>query len=318
VGGACAFRQGVQFIDDERLILSAPVVGVCNKSNWSSELETQLTVVGLDGKVLASRRRSDIYAMRAGPIGYSVLCTATTLELVSSDLATTKVIPTRLGRFSPCTDINGLSPSRTAISVRDFDGSRKSLARYRLIDPKSDKPINEQQFEKGETLLGITDSGYAVCTSDGIHKCEHLIVNGAPWGVRPSETAPPRGWFLTTEQMLFFPPRNNKALMAFSPDGKEEQFLDLHGLYPPNADNSGIEISAITPRRVLYFATGCYVGDFDDCYAFIFTQVAVFDPQTRQVLFKRRVGGGANVILSPNGHIVCVLEKNKLHIYRVP
>jgi hypothetical protein len=318
VGGFCDSRQSIQFLDDERLMLSAPVIGACNKGNWSSELETQLTVIGLDGKVLASKRRSDVYAMRAGPVGYSVVCTASTLELVSPDLVTTKVIPTRPGKFSPCTDIDGLSPSRTAIGVRDFDGPSKSLARHRLIDPKSEKPIDEQQLGKGETIGGITDSGYAICSSKGLHDCEHLVVNGISWGVGSPDGAPPRGVFLSPEQMLFFPRRNEKTLMTFFPDGKEEQVLDLRGLYPPNIDNSNIQISAISPRRILYSATGCYLGDFDDCYAFIFQQVAVFDPRTHQVLFKKKVAGEATVILSPNGHTVGVLEKTQLHIYRIP
>jgi hypothetical protein len=318
IGGPCNSRQSVQFLDDERLMLSAPLVGICNKGNWSNELETQLTVIDLDGTVLATKRRSDIYAIRAGPIGYAAVCTASSLELVSGDLGTTRTIPTRPDKFSPCTDIDGISPSRTAISVRDFDESPKAFARHRLIDPKSEKPVIEQQFGKGESLAGITDSGYAVCTSAGGYYCEHLIVNGGAWRTGVSEGASRQGLFLSPNQMLFLPRWNVKTLMSLSPEGKQQQELDLRGFYPPNIDNSSIQISAANPRRILYSATGCYLGDFDDCYAFIFQQIVVFEPQTQQALFKKKVGGEATVILSPNGHTVGVLEKNKLHIYMIP
>lgn len=52
--GSCDSRQSAQFLDDDRLVLSAPLVGVCDKSNWSNALQTQLTVIDLHGAVLAT------------------------------------------------------------------------------------------------------------------------------------------------------------------------------------------------------------------------------------------------------------------------
>lgn len=317
IGGPCESRQSVQFLDDERLILSAPLSGVCNKSNWLNALQTQLTVIDLHGAVLATKRRPDIYGMKAGPLGYAAVCTENSLELVSGDLGTARVIPTSPSKFSPCTDIDGLSPSRTAISLRAFDGSPKSFARRRLFDPRLEKPIAEQQFGKSESLAGISDSGYAICTSAGHHDCEHLVVNGSAWAVGVPAGASRRGLLLLPNQMIFLP-WPEKALMSLFPDGKQEEIADLRGFRPPNVDNSSIQISATSPRRILYSATGCYLGDFDDCYAFIFQQLVVFDPQTHQALFRKKVGGEATAILSPDGHTVVVLEKTKLNIYMIP
>jgi hypothetical protein len=83
IGGPCDSRQSVQFLDDERLMLSAPLVGVCNKSDWSNALQTQLTVIDLHGTLLATKRRPGIYRMTAGPVGYAAVCTESSLELVS-------------------------------------------------------------------------------------------------------------------------------------------------------------------------------------------------------------------------------------------
>ena len=47
--GSCDYRQSAQFLDDDHLVLSAPLVGVCDKSNWSNALQTQLTIYSATG-----------------------------------------------------------------------------------------------------------------------------------------------------------------------------------------------------------------------------------------------------------------------------
>jgi hypothetical protein len=106
--------------------------------------------------------------------------------------------------------------------------------------------------------------------------------------------------------------------MSLSPNGEEEQVVDLRKIKPPNADSESIEISADAPRRILYSATGCYIGDFDDCYGLNFERIAVFDPQTHQLLFEEKVGRNAISMISPNGHIVAVLDGSKLQIHTIP
>jgi hypothetical protein len=268
--------------------------------------------------VLATKTRPDIYAVKAGPIGYATVCTPSSLELVSADLNTAKVISSRYSKVSPCLDIDGLSPSRTAISIRDFDDAPKSFARHQLLGTLSEHPLAEQQFEKGQSLAGITDSGYAVCSTAGFHGCERLIVAGTLWTSGPLTGTPAtgtRGLFLSSNLLLL---NEGKALMSLSPDGRLEQLIDLHGSQPPHLDTSEIEISAATPRRILYSAKGCYIGDFDDCYAFYVGRIAVFDPHTHQCLFKRQIGGHATALISPDGHTVAVLDKTKLQIYKIP
>jgi hypothetical protein len=315
---SCNFRQSAQFLHDDRLMLSAPLVGVCDKSNWSNGLQTQLTVIDLHGAVLASKTRPDVYEMKAGPIGYAAVCTENSLELVSGDLDTAKVISSSPSKFSPCFNIDGLSPSRRAISVRDFGGLHKSFARHRLIDPKSEQPIAEQQFGKGDSLAGITDSGYAVCTLAKYRGCEQLTVDGSPWIVGVPVAVSHRGFFVSPNQLLLPPYQTQPALMSLFPNGEREQVVDLRGFQPPNVDSESVEISATNPRRILYSATGCYLGDFDDCYGFSFGRIVVFDPQTHQALFQQKIGRDTTSILSPNGHTVVVLDKTKLHIYMIP
>jgi hypothetical protein len=142
-----------------------------------------------------------------------------------------------------------------------------------------------------------------------------LTVEGKVWAGRGGDG---RGLFLSPDQMLLPLEPGEKLLISRFPDGRREQVADLHGFAPPNVANPNVQISATVRRRILYAATGCYLGDFDDCYAFTFGRVVVFDPQTHQALFKQNVSQGAESILSPNGHTVVVFDKTKLQIYHVP
>jgi len=311
--GSCESMQSVQFLDDDRLVLSAPHGGSCDRSSWSNVLETKLTVVDLSGAVLAAKTRPDVYAIEAGPIGFAVACTETSLELISGDLNTAKVISAHPRKISPCSGVDGLSPSRTAISVRDFGEDPKSGTLHRLVDARSDRPIAERQISKPDFLAGITDSGYAVCLEH--EGCALLTVDGKVWAGHGGDG---RSLFLSPGQMLLPLEPGEKILMSLFPDGRREQVVDLHGFAPANADNPSVQISATLPRRILYAATGCYIGDFDDCYALTFGRVVVFDPETHQALFKQNISQGAESILSPNGHTVVVLNKTKLQIYKIP
>jgi hypothetical protein len=317
--GSCESRQSAHFLDDNRLILSAPLIEICDKSNWSNALRTQLTVIDLHGTVLATKTRQDVYATKAGPIGYAAVCTADSLELVSSDLGTARVISVRPSKWSPCGDIGGLSPSRTSISIRDFGESSKSPARLRLIQAESEQPIMQKQLEKREFLAGITESGYAICSAAEHHDCAQFTVNGAAWTVEAS--VHPRfrgGLFLSANELLLSPDRG-KALISQSPEGTQKQIANLHGFQPPFIDSETVEISATAPRRVLYSATGCYIGDFDDCYGIFYHHFVVFDPQTHESLFQHGASSdSAAPIISPDGHTVAVLDRTKLHLYRIP
>lgn len=315
---SCGNRQSVQFLDDSRLLLSAPIDGVCDKTNWSKVSPMQLTVVDLHGNVLASKTRQNVYAMRAGPLGYAVACGENSLELLSGELNTTRTLSTGPDKMGHCGGIDGLSPSRTAISIRDFGDSPKSFARHRLFRADLEQPIADRQLEKGDHLSAITDSGYAVCRSVEHRRCEQLTVNGVLWPGGGPQIASDHALLLSPNQLLLHPDRTDKALMSLSPNGNLEHIVDLRELQPPNVDLENIQISAVAPPRILYFASGCYLGDFDDCYGLNFQRIAVFDSQTHQLLFEEKVGRNATPIISPNGHTIAVLDGSKLQISTIP
>jgi hypothetical protein len=239
------------------------------------------------------------------------------VELVPGDLGSARVISTYQRKVPVC-GIDGLSPSRTAISVRNYGDAPKSFARHRLVQVESSEPIAEEQLEKGRSLAGITDSGYAICIAVEHRKCAQLTVDGTEWKVNSLDEQHRDSFFLSPDELLLPPSTGDKALISLSPDGKRSQAANLHGFQPPFVDTQEVEISAAAPRRILYFVTGCYLGDFDDCYGLFYHRFVVFDSQTHQPLFHHGANADSVPIISPNGHIVAVLDKTKLHVYRIP
>jgi hypothetical protein len=147
-----------------------------------------------------------------------------------------------------------------------------------------------------------------------------LTVDGRDWviGFPPRTFAHDIGLFLSPEELLLPHTHWDKSLVEVSPDGTQKLVINLKSFIPINVDSERIEISATYPRRILYTATGCRIGDFDDCYGLVFNRLVVFDPKTHLALFKRNSGKYSTSIISPNGHVVVTLDKTKLHIYTIP
>src|ERR1035441_89796 len=61
VKASCAWYPGhLEFLDDDHLVISAPVAYACDKSNWGKPTDTRITVIDLQGHELAAIRRTDV------------------------------------------------------------------------------------------------------------------------------------------------------------------------------------------------------------------------------------------------------------------
>ena len=161
-GGSCSGK--VFFLDDNRLILSTPLIKKCGKDTWWTGKPTRLTVIDLYGKKIITKDRADVVETHEGPLGYAAICTENTVELISGDLDKTINIPIYPTKEEKCFDIGDVSPSRTAISIHDIDDSVHALfARFRLFQAASVNPIAEVQSTQGSHVVGVTDTGFALC-----------------------------------------------------------------------------------------------------------------------------------------------------------
>jgi hypothetical protein len=317
VRASCAWYPGhIEFLDDDHLVVSAPVAYTCDKSDRGKLTETRITEIDLQGHELAATRRTDVAELVAGPIGYFTVCTGDRVELLSRDLKVARSIAlSGTGPSGGCYFGGGLSPSRTAMVITGPLNSQ-----FRLYDGSSNDPIAEITTSKGQSVRAVTDGGFLVCTKER-KQCEVVSSNGVVHSFAMPQLGGASGYYIVgfvASDRLLVGSFDGKRLYAETPTGDTVTMGDVSKIRPPFIDSSDTEMSAVVPRRILYRVDGCLLGDFDDCYGVVFRRFAVFDSQTSRMLFRHSYAPGADLKISPNGHIVMEQDGPVVHLFRLP
>lgn len=307
--------QRVEFLDNERLVISAPVNYVCDPNDRWNGADITITVIDLEGHTLASSRQSGVIRTGPGPLGYFEICAADRIELLSGDLKVAASFDhPSAAKYSACLMPEYLSPSRSAIAMEEGDAQ---TTLYRLYRGASKEPVAEAKIAKGQGVRAAADDGFVVCASGSGSQCDILGPNGTVWSAR----APDFGQYvvgLLTPQQLLVTDYDGKRLFTETADGDEKAVADISKITPRFSDTGRVEMSAAEPRRVLYSANGCLLGDFDDCYGEIFHRFAVFDSETHRMLFRHNYAAGGEPKISPDGHVVMTVAGTELRLYRIP
>ena len=317
VKASCAWYPGhIEFLDDDHLIISAPVAYTCDKSNRDKPTDTRITEIDLQGHQITAIRRTDVAEMLAGPIGYITVCTGDRVELLSRDLQVARSVAFwESGQPHGCYFGGGLSPSRTAMVIAGPANSQ-----FRLYQGSSSDPIAEITTTHGQSVRAVADDGFLVCIEER-KQCEVVGSHGAVRSFTMPQLWGSSGYQivgLVAPDRLLFTSFDGKRLYAETPTGETVTMGDLSKIRPPFINSSAAEISAAEPRRILYSIDGCLLGDFDDCYGVVFHRFAVFDSQTSQMLFRHSYASDADLKISPNGHIVMEQDGPEVHLFRLP
>jgi len=309
--------ESVNFLDDDHLVVSAPVAYSCDRGDRDKTTDTRITVTDLEGRQLAARR-ADLVGIVPGPVGYVTVCTGDRLELLSRDLQVARSIVLSVsGKSSGCYFGGRLSPSRTAMAVADPANSQ-----LRLYQGSSSDPIVEIKMSRarGESVRAVADDGFLVCVKER-KQCEVVGSQGRVRSFTMPQLGGASGYYivgLVAPDKLLVASFDGKRLYAETPTGETVAMGDVAKIRPPFMDASHTEMSAAEPRRILYSVDGCLLGDFDDCYGVVFRRFAVFDSQTSRMLFRHSYAPDANLKISPNGHIVMEQEGTQVHLFRIP
>jgi len=315
--GSCAWYPGhLEFLDDDHLIVSAPVAYTCDKSDRDNPTDTRITEIDLQGHELAAIRRSDVVELRAGPIGYVTICTGDRVELLSRNLQVAWSISLLAGGKSKgCYFGGGLAPSRTAMVI-----AGPAISQFRLFQGSSSNPIAEIATSKEQSVRAIADDGFLVCVKEK-KQCDVIGSHGVVRSFVMPELGGASGNSivgLVAPNRLLVSSFDGKRLFAETPTGEAVTVADVAKIRPPFIDSSGVEMSAVEPRRILYRVDGCFLGDFDDCYGVVFRHLAVFDSQTSRMLFQHNYAPSADLKISPSGHIVMEQDGAEVHLFRLP
>jgi hypothetical protein len=318
VKASCARYIGkVEFLDNDHLVINAPVTNTCDKKNWDKPIDTRITEIDLQGREVASVRRSDVVEFRGGLVGFVTVCTGDRIDFLSRNLQVANSITlSETGKDSSCYLVGGRSPSRTAMAI-----AGPARTQHRLYRGSSNTPITDITTSKSnsESVRAVADDGFLVCSKE---KRQCNVVNSR--GVEQSFALPVLGGGtgdyivgLVTPERLLVASYDGKRLYAETPTGENIPIANIAKIRPSFIGSSSIDMSAEAPRRILYSVDGCLLGDFDDCYGIMFRRFAVFDSQTSRMLFRHNYAPGATVRISPNGQIVLEQDGAKVHLFRI-
>jgi hypothetical protein len=317
VKDACASYLGrVEFLDDGHLVINAPDAESCDQTNGNKPVDTRITVIDLQGQELAAIHRTDVVELLPGPIGYAIVCTGSRVELLSRNLkiAWSMALPED-GRPGECYFGGGLSPSRTAMTI-----SGPANHQLRLYQEPSDTLIAEITTTKGQSVRAVADDGFLVCSNEK-DECDVVGFHGVLRSFPMPQLGGASGYYIVgflKPDSLLVAGFDGKHLYAETPTGKTVPMGDIAKIKPPFIDSSNTEMSAAEPRRILYHVDGCLLGDFDDCYGVVFRRFAVFDSQTSRMVFRHNYVPGADLKISPNGHVVMEQTGPEVHFFRIP
>ncbi|HZB88492.1 MAG TPA: hypothetical protein VE291_07540 [Terracidiphilus sp.] len=313
----CVWYPGhLEFLDDDHLVVSAPVSYTCDKGDRDKPTDTNITVIDLQGHKVAATRRSDVVELNAGPIGYFSVCTGDRVELLSRDLQVARSISLwSSGKSGGCYFGVGLSPSQMAMVIPSPANSALGL-----YHGTSSYPIAEISTSKGQIVTAVADDGFLVCSKDE-RECEVVGSPGAEHSFVMPKLGISSGYYIVgfiSPDRLLVANFSAQRLYAATPSGDAVIVGDISKIKPPFINSSDTKLSASEPRRILYRVDGCLLGDWDDCYGVVFRRFAVFDSQTSKILFRHSYAPGANLKISPNGHIVMEQDGAEVHLFRIP
>jgi hypothetical protein len=307
--------ERIDFLDDEHLVVSAPFA--CERISWGNPVSVKVTIIDLQGHVLATTNLDGVMGVGPGPIGYFSICANDQVELIGADLKTVASIPLQpYGRYSPClTENEMISPSRTAMAIEDRELVPEAGVHH-LFHGTSSVPVAEVITGRGESVEAAADDGFVVCSQRGDSRCKVIGPGGVAW----SAPAPEAGYHVTgllTPRDLLIMESDGNRLFAERPDGASTAVADIARIRPTFVYSNGMEMSANEPRRILYYANGCLVGYFEDCRGAKFHRLAVFDSASHQMLFHHSYAA-EHSMLSPDGHVVAAVEGTELHLFQIP
>jgi hypothetical protein len=277
----------------------------------------RITVVDLQGHELATLRRSDVVEAVAGPLGHFAICTGHRVDFLSGDLKLTgSAAMSPLDQYGFCFPARMHSPSRKAIAVYDRASQTPRITRYRLYDGTSSDPIAEISISKGQRVAAFADDGFLIC-EEAKKRCNRTGQHD-PLPSFPMPEPRTRIAGLIAPDRLLMTDYDGRQLYAESPAGEDISMGDIAKIRPPFIDSTETQMSAASPRRILYRTDGCLLGDFDDCYGVVFRRFAVFDSQTSRMLFRHGYAPGADLKISPNGKMVLEHDGPEIHLFLIP
>jgi hypothetical protein len=318
----CKFEEKAQieFLDSEQLLVSFPIhSSPCDGQSQLQPQKWRATVIEASGKILHTLDLEPGQRVRAGPEGHILLLTSKEFGILDSEFTVVQRFswpkdadPAKIPHWvwSAATTIE-LAPSRQGFVIRG------PYPKYDVAYFAGNPVKLSSEVGSCSTDTAVTDSGFACLETNASGqlvvrqmnddwRMESPLFRKWEWFTLP---APNRVLFLTNKFQLY----------QFIRLGNAEKVADLHWLAPIlGYPRTRYALASSVAHRILVSSWGFSFPLSDVSGVGGYDRVVVLDYLSGQIIFRKQYSLGADVAISPDGHLLAVREKNRLSLIALP
>jgi hypothetical protein len=310
----------IEFLDSVQLLVGFPIhSSPCNAQSQGQPQKWRAAVIDASGKILHTLDFDSGQKVRAGPEGHILLLTEKEFSILDSDFTAVQrlswpkeVDPAQIPHWawSVATTIE-LAPSRQGFVIRG-PHPKNGVAYFDGNPVKLDSEVDSCSLDSA-----VTDSGFACLEMSA---SAQLVVHRMKddWHIE-SPLFQKREWFALPAFNRVLLLTNKFQLFQFTRAGNSEKVADLHWLAPIlGYPRTSYALTSSVAHRILVSSWGFLIPWSDISGIGGYDRVVVLDYASGQIIFRKQYGLGAEVVISPDGHLLAVREKNRLSVMVLP
>jgi hypothetical protein len=310
----------LEFLDSSHLLVKFPLqVSDCPRDGFSSSTDFRSVVIETSGKIAASQNwsRPQVSNLVAGPDGRIIEVVPGGIWLLDDSFHVVQKIGLPQKNFPPSTFPSTwaiqLAPSRHAFAAvypefigRGFNGLAVYFAGPQPFHQTMSLDTDNVLVGDGVLLPANWMRGQNVDKRSVELNAESYSCQDGYWiAVLPAN----RPVCLTA----------GYKLVALTPEGGRRLIADVHSLAPGSWNSwFGYLTTNEAAQRLLLDSVGVRFPVTDSWGLGGYRNIAVYDLNSGQQVFRKGIPFKSAIAISPDGHLVAVEEKAKISIYHIP
>jgi hypothetical protein len=319
---ACKWEEGAQieFLDSVQLLVSFPIhSSPCDGQSQLQPQKWRAALIEASGKILNTLDLEPGQRVRAGHEGHILLLTETELSILDSDFTSlqrfswpNEADPAQIPHWvSSAATTMELAPSRQGFVIRG-PRPKYSVAYF------TGSPVKlSSEADSCSPDIAVTDSGFACLETSAPGQLVVQLKNDE-WRIE-SPLFRKWEWFTLPTPNIVLLLTDKFQLYQFIRPGTSEKVADLHWLAPIlGYPRTRYGLTSSIAHRILVSSWGFSLPLSDVSGIGGFDRIVVLDYSSGQIVFRKQYGLGADVLISPDGHLLAVREKNRLSVIHLP
>jgi len=319
---ACKYdrKAQIEFLDSAHLLVSFPFhSSPCDEQKQIQPQKWRAAVVDTSGKTLHTFDLEPGQLVRAGPEGHILFLTEKELRILNSDFTAVQTLlwpkeadPSQIPRGTLAAAANiELAPSRQGFVIHG------PYPKYGVAYFEGNPLKQTAEVDSCSPDLVVADGGFACLEPSTSGRLVVHLMND-DWHLQDS-LFQKRVWVALPARNRVLLLTNKFQLYQFIRPGNKEEVADLHWLAPGlGYPRTSYALTADVAHRILVSSWGVRIPLTDSSGIGYWKRVAVLDYSSGQIIFRKQCAIDSDFAISPDGHLLAVLEKSRLSVVALP